>query len=846
MTHTADPAPPVTADDVANAYRLFLGRVPEDPSGAAGWVGEDGAWFLTTLIGSREFAESVLSPLNAGGMLPHQGMAERPPADLLAWASDRLPLSAPASAAVTDATAWGQALRTVLTDPDFASTVLAIALTLAGIDQAEGPPIRRVVGEIRYDGGIGVTGWAADTAALDSPVAVTLLADGRAVCQAVADRPHRLAGLRVGGDGRFGFALTLPPALMDAGTGPVTVAMRAEPGEAAVGRPITVSFDLAAREHAVAAARAAYAQAGHRLGGAAARLVDAVDRNAPSPALYDAYRKRHYGPDAGRRRDLAAAAAAWPDRPLISVLLTDGGTPPARPDRVLDAVTGQTYDRWELVLAAPAAAGLAGRRARDPRIRSVVLEDEPGTAGAFDAALAAVRGSICVLIDPGEALTAEALHGVAVTMRDPAVALLTADEDRFTLSDAGTVSYGEPRLKPLPDPDLLWSLNQIGKPLAVQTDLLRQTGGIRFDRAADWALDLTLRCLETIPPGGWRHVPRILSSRPADRRPGTTDAAIADVQAHLDRLGLSVRVVAHDDPVGGAMPGARRLVWPLPDPPPKVGILIPTRDRRDLLEPCIESIRHSLAGYPGTVEILIGDNGTTAADALDYLAAVQRDAGARVIPAAGPFNWSDINNTLAARTDADVLVFLNNDTLVLTPDWLTELVAQACRPDVGAVGPRLVYADGTIQNAGVVVGAKGAALSEAIGEFPSTGIRTRIAHQCAAVLGACLVTRRAVFERTGGFDATHHRVAFNEVDYCLKLRAAGLKVVYTPFATLYHLESQSRGLDLSADKQALFRTEHAHLADRWSDAALTDPFMNPHFEPMADPYTRLRPPPALW
>lgn len=849
MTHTTDPAPPVTADDVANAYRLLLGRLPEAPSATAGWVGEETAWFLTSLIGSPEFAESVLTPLNAGALLPHQSLAERPPADLLAWASRRLPLSASARAAMASATAWGQALRAVLTDPDFASAVLAMALALAGIDPAIGPPVRRVVGEVRYDGGVGVTGWAADTAALDKPLDVTLWAEEKAVGQAVADRPHRLAGLRVGGDGRCGFAFTLPPALVDAGAGPVTVAVRTASGDVIIGEPLTLSFDLTAREQSIATARTAYAQADHRLGEAATRLVDAVDRNAPSPALYDAYRKRHYGLGAARRRDLAAVAAAWPDRPLISILLTDSGTRQTLADRVLEAVTGQTYDRWELVLVPPVAGGSTGPDGRDPRVRSVIPEGEPGSTSAVDTALAAARGSICVLLDPDEALTAEALHGVAVTMRDPGVVLVTADEDRVARSDTGTVTDSEPWLKPLPDPDLLWSFNHIGKPLAIRTDQLRAIGGIPFDRAVDGALDLTLRCLEAIPPTGWRHVPRILSSRPADGVSPTADAAIADVQAHLDRLGRSVRVVAHDDPVAGPVPGARRLVWPLPDPAPKVGILIPTRDRRDLLEPCIESIAHSLANYPGAVEILIGDNGTTAPDARAFLTEVQQDAGARVIPAPGPFNWSDLNNRLAAQTDADVLVFLNNDTLVLTSDWLTELVSQACRPDVGAVGPRLIYGDGTIQSAGLVIGAKGAALSEAIGTAPSSGGpcgRARLAHQCAAVTGACLVTRRSVFVQAGGFDAAHHRVAFNDVDYCLKLRAAGLKVLYTPFATLYHLESQSRGLDLSAEKQSLFRTEHAHLVDRWGDAARTDPFMNPHFEPMADPCTRLQPPPALW
>jgi GT2 family glycosyltransferase len=195
------------------------------------------------------------------------------------------------------------------------------------------------------------------------------------------------------------------------------------------------------------------------------------------------------------------------------------------------------------------------------------------------------------------------------------------------------------------------------------------------------------------------------------------------------------------------------------------------------------------------------------------------------------------------------LIFLNNDTVVLTNDWCTELVANAVRKDVGAVGARLLYADGTIQHAGVVLGIEGVAGHESVGEAPADGGyfgRSQLLRSAAAVTGACLATRRALFDEVaGGFDDLNLKVAFNDVDYCMKVRKAGYRVVYNPFAVLYHLESKSRGREVSQAQQTRHRTEAAFFRERWGEEEIVDPYYNLHFERFARPFERLRPPPRI-
>ena len=245
--------------------------------------------------------------------------------------------------------------------------------------------------------------------------------------------------------------------------------------------------------------------------------------------------------------------------------------------------------------------------------------------------------------------------------------------------------------------------------------------------------------------------------------------------------------------------------------------------------------------------MLIVDNDSAEETTRSYFASLAERPEVRILPAPGPFNWSAISNAAAREARGDVLIFQNNDTVVLTDDWCAELVANAMRTDVGAVGARLLYARGTIQHGGVVLGIEGVADHESVGEVPQIGGycgRSHLLRSAIAVTGACLATRRSLFEQLGGFDEAGLSVEFNDVDYCLKLRKAGYRVVYNPFATLYHFESESRGRRLSEAQQARHRAEVSVFRSRWGELIERDPYYNPHFERYARPFDRLRSPPV--
>ena len=318
------------------------------------------------------------------------------------------------------------------------------------------------------------------------------------------------------------------------------------------------------------------------------------------------------------------------------------------------------------------------------------------------------------------------------------------------------------------------------------------------------------------------------------------------VQAHLDRCGAAASAEAHADPFGAARPFATRVRWQLPAAAPRVSIIVPTRDRLDLLGPCIDSLLRTAAHYPGPIELLIVDNDSVEGSTHEYLARLAATSPVRVLRYEGAFNWSAINNFAAQAARGDVLIFLNNDTVALSEDWCAELTANALRPEVGAVGARLLYEDGTLQHAGVVLGVEGVAGHESSGEAPERGGyfgRSHLQRGAAAVTGACLATRRELFRELGGFDEVHLPVAFNDVDFCLRVMRAGYRVLYDPFAVLYHFESKSRGYDLSQAKLARQKSEAALFRARWALIVDLDPFYNPHFERHARPFDRLKAPP---
>ena len=272
-----------------------------------------------------------------------------------------------------------------------------------------------------------------------------------------------------------------------------------------------------------------------------------------------------------------------------------------------------------------------------------------------------------------------------------------------------------------------------------------------------------------------------------------------------------------------------RIRHPLPQQLPLVSIIIPTRDRKDLLSRCIASLDRLTTYQPK--EIVIVDNGSVEAETKQYLAALSKRNDVRIIAAPGPFNYSHLINLGIAQATGEVLAILNNDTEAIEPDWLHEMVSQALRADVGLVGCLLLYPDNSIQHAGVVLGLSGIAghlfRGMSLQQQCYAG-RALVTQDLSAVTGACHVMRRAVFERVGGLDETHLAVAYNDIDLCLRVREAGLRVIYTPHARLIHRHKSSRGVDSRPERLTAFAWEREYMRSRWPAVINDDPFFNPN------------------
>jgi len=422
-----------------------------------------------------------------------------------------------------------------------------------------------------------------------------------------------------------------------------------------------------------------------------------------------------------------------------------------------------------------------------------------------------------VFLPPGAVLAPHALYWMARTAHDDTRTRLIYTDHDFLDADG---QRRDPAFKPDWSPELLRSTNYIGHAAAVRGDLLAALG-----TGAD-ALDmhgLLLRATERIPRYAVAHVPAPLFHLPPpgdpDNPSGTSPAQVA---AHLERL----QVAADVEPTAR---GHCRVRYHLPPEPPLVSVIIPTRDCLEVLRTCLDSLLEK-TDYP-RFEICIVDNASRDPETLDYLARMDAHPRITVLRYDLPFNYSAINNHAAAHCAGEALCLLNNDTEVIGPGWLSEMAGHLVQPGVGVVGAKLYYTDGRVQHAGDVVGPGGCAnhLHACIeGNDPGYCDRAILAQDLSAVTAACLLTRKDVYVRLKGLDAVNLPVAFNDVDYCLRVRKAGLRVVWTPHAELYHHESYSRGGNVSPARKAQARREVRHMRAHWKHVMRHDPFYNPN------------------
>jgi GT2 family glycosyltransferase len=532
---------------------------------------------------------------------------------------------------------------------------------------------------------------------------------------------------------------------------------------------------------------------------------------------------------------IAAHIGRMAAQPLISIVMPVYNTPDRYLRRALDTVLEQLYQHWELCIADDAstadhvAATLAEYADLDSRIKVARRESNGHISAASNSALKLAAGAFVALMDHDDELPPHALYMVAAELeRHPDADILYSDEDKI---DENGRRY-DPYFKSDWDPDLFHGRNLVSHLGVFRRSLLTAIGGFRVGYEGSHDYDLALRAVEKTEAGRIRHIPMILYHWrvcPADSSSTValstaTDAARRALRDHFHRTGVAATV--------GAAPGAEwysRIRYPMPDPAPPVTLIVPTRDKLDLLRQCVEGLLEK-TDY-SNLDVLILDNNSVEPETLEYFASLKDRPRVRVLRHEGAFSFSAINNHAVAHARGSLIGLINNDIKVIEPNWLTEMVSHAVRPEVGAVGAKLYYGDDTIQHAGVVTGINGVANHVHKGlprQHPGYFDRLRLVHSLSCVTAACLIMRKAVFEEVEGLDADHLAVAFNDVDLCLRLRERGYRIVWTPHAELYHLESASRGSDMAPDKSDRFMREIRYMHERWGATLTADPFYNPN------------------
>lgn len=534
-----------------------------------------------------------------------------------------------------------------------------------------------------------------------------------------------------------------------------------------------------------------------------------------------------------RPDDLESRLAALPARPRFSILVPVYDTPPDLLGKLLASVEGQWYPDWELILVddrSPREATRDEMRAiRDTRVKCHFLTENKGISGATNEALARATGDFIVFLDHDDELTEDCLYELALCIGREDPDFIYSDEDKI----APDGQFTEPFFKPDWSPDTMMSTMYTCHVSCVRRSLAEEVGGLRseYDGAQDY--DFILRVVERTDRIA--HVPKVLyhwrvipASVAADlsAKPYAIEAARKARVAALERRGLEGTL----EPVP-QIPGHFRVNYK-PRGNPLVSIVIPSKNNGKVLRQCVESIaaRSSHANR----ELVVMDNGSTEPGTLAYLDSLKGRPDVTVVRHDAPFNFSEINNIGARHARGDILLFLNDDTEVLTPDWLERMAGYAQLPHVGAVGAKLVYPNTrSIQHAGILnlAAGPGHAFLQGHADAPGYFARALLEWDWIAVTGACLMVERSKFEAVGGFDETFP-VAYNDVELCFRLVRKGLYNVVVQAAELVHHESLSRGRDeLSPEKRARLEAERRRLYETHPGFFMRDPFHSPNLHP---------------
>ncbi len=517
--------------------------------------------------------------------------------------------------------------------------------------------------------------------------------------------------------------------------------------------------------------------------------------------------------------------------PLISIVIPLYNTPLKYLKAVVDSIQRQTYSQWELCLADGSTEKQVGEfiqknYGKDPRVRYRKLEENKGISGNTNAAVDMARGEFIMLCDHDDVVAPDACFEMVKALNESdQVDIVYTDEDKLSMD--GTHLY-DPHFKPDFNLDLLRSNNYICHIFLVRKTVVDQAGQFRgeFDGAQDY--DFILRCCEQAREirhvakslYHWRAHPASTAGNPSSKM-YAYKAGQEAVRAHYQRLGIEAEVTMTEHF------GRYRTTFPVKGEP-KISILIPTMDHQSDLKRALDSI-YEKSTYKN-FEILILENNSEKDETFAYYKELQDShENLKVLKWEKEFNYAAINNFGASHADGEYLLFLNNDIEIITPDWMEEMLGYCQREDVGVCGAKLLYPNNRIQHAGVVIGLGGPAghvLCGAKNGVLTYAGKSNSTQDLSAVTAACMMTPRDVFEKVGGF-GEEFQVAYNDVDYCLKVRKLELLVVYNAFVEAYHYESLSRGAEDTPEKKKRLKKESNLFSAKWPEILRNgDPYYN--------------------
>lgn len=531
------------------------------------------------------------------------------------------------------------------------------------------------------------------------------------------------------------------------------------------------------------------------------------------------------------RRDMAH----WSRQPLVSIIMPVYNVEARWLEAAIDSVMQQLYPNWELCMADDGSTRAETletlRRLDHPRCKIRFLDRNQGIAAASNAALALASGDYIAFLDHDDELTVDALYHVVKAINEQNPDLIYSDEDKLSLDGY----HLEPHFKPDYSPDLSLSINYICHLSVYRRALLDQVAEgqnlVREGFEGSQDHDLLLRVLDR--SNRVHHIPRVLyhwrmipgsTAARYDSKDHAWAAGRRAIEDTLRRRGIDGEVLP------GLYPGTYRVRRTLQGQP-LISILIPFRDQPELLRLCLDSILEKTT-YPNFELLGISNNSVNP----ETLALMTRyaagDRRIRFIRYDAPFNYAAINNVAAAQAGGEHLLLLNNDITVITPDWLEALLEHSQRPEVGAVGAKLYYPEDTVQHGGVIIGIGGIAghaHKHAQRDQPGYFSRLHLIQNLSAVTAACLMVKKSLYLQVGGLDEQHLPVAFNDVDFCLRLRERGCLNVFTPYCELYHHESKTRGYEDTPQKQRRFAEETAYMQKRHATILRAgDPYYNPN------------------